>query len=205
MSTVNVNDNAVWWVSGLEVDADGAPNAYGPAGGLDYLANAGKPGDWFGIVTDSQGNPVMQGSQDPCPGMYIPQTALVDHSKAVTDPHRYVDSTRIAYVSIPKNATADFGIHIGDVALVHCAKTGQASAAVVADVGPAHKYGEGSIMLAHALGLPNSPKNGGIDSGVTMIVFKGSSKGWPRTNTDIAQQVNDLVNSTGGFEQYGIA
>lgn len=203
MPQINSDDNATWWTSGLAVDADGAPNAYGPNNtGLDYTANAGHDGNWYGIVTDASGTPIVQGATDPCPGFYVSTTSLQDHSKATTDPHRYVDSTKICYISIPSNEIHDHGLHPGDVALVHCKQTGQASAAIVGDVGPKNKWGEGSVCLAKALDLNISPKHGGCDSGVTCVVFKGSSKGWPRTNVDIAQQVQDLINSLGGFEQY---
>jgi hypothetical protein len=43
----------------------GAPNAYHPEDkGLDFLANAGKTGNWWGIVTEDgtpSGKPVVQG------------------------------------------------------------------------------------------------------------------------------------------------
>ena len=42
--------------AGLSIDADGAPNAYHRDGrGLDHLANAGRPGSWWGLVTDARG------------------------------------------------------------------------------------------------------------------------------------------------------
>lgn len=203
MTKINSDDNAVWWTSGLAVDADGAPNAYGPDNsGLDYTADAGSTGNWYGVVTDSSGEPVVQGPTDPCPGFYVSTTSLSDASKAKSDPTRYVDSNKICYVVIPSNELHDHGLHLGDVALVHCQQTGQASAAIVADVGPKNHYGEGSMALARALGLNDSPKHGGTDHGVTCVIFRGTSKGWPRTNVDIAQQVQDLINSLGGFEQY---
>jgi len=202
---INQSNDAIWWISGMNIDGDGAPNCYSPDNkGLDYLANAGKPGNWYGIVTDSNGNPIIQGPNDPYPGFYVSPTALQDKSKNRTDPNRYVDSTKIRYISIPSNATKDFDVHLGDVALIHCRSTNQAAAAIVADIGPRYKYGEGSIALAKALGLPNSPKNGGTDHGITMIIFKQSNKGWPRTNEDVAQQVQDLLNATGGLDQYGL-
>lgn len=46
-------------------------------------------------------------------------------------------------------------------------------AAVVADIGP--RPGEGSIVLAEALGIPSSPKHGGVDSGVTYVRFPRST------------------------------
>lgn len=205
MTQISSDENAVWWTAALAVDADGAPNAYGPDNsGLDYTADAGSPGNWYGIVVDKNGEPVIQGPSDPCPGKYVSPTSLQDRTKAVTDPTRYVDSNRVCYISIPSNEIKDNDLHPGDVALVHCKHTGQASAAIVADVGPRNKYGEGSMALARALGLSDSPKHGGIESGVTCVVFKHSSKGWPRTNVDIAQQVQDIINNEygGDFSQW---
>ena len=60
---------AMFFESGLAVDADGAPDAYHPLDlGTDYLRNAGSPGNWRGIVTDTgrpNGKPVVQGPCDP--------------------------------------------------------------------------------------------------------------------------------------------
>ena len=55
---VFIVDDVLVFESRLRIDADGAPNAYGPAGTepLDALANAGHPGNWWGIVTDDAGN-----------------------------------------------------------------------------------------------------------------------------------------------------
>ena len=56
-----MNDGSFYWTGGIEVDADGAPDAYNPSNtGIDYLANAGSPGDWWGISTDSSGTPYVQ-------------------------------------------------------------------------------------------------------------------------------------------------
>jgi hypothetical protein len=197
------NDKAIWWEGGLNIDADGAYNAYAPGNaGLDYTANAGSDGDWYGVLVDADGHPVVQGPDDPCPGGFIATTALVDHSKAVDDPRRYVDSNAINYLSIPRNAVADYGLKVGDVGFAFCRKTGQMACAVVADVGPRNKWGEGSIALARALGLPASPRNGGAEAGVVCVVFKGSGRGWPRTNADIASQVNGLLGGVDGYKAF---
>lgn len=42
----------------------------------------------------------------------------------------------------------------------------------MADIGP--HPGEGSIAMADALGIPSSPKHGGVDSGVTYVAFPHS-------------------------------
>ena len=49
-------NQAFFFVSGMTIDAAGAPNAYHPDNiGLDDLANAGSPAHWDGIMTDRQG------------------------------------------------------------------------------------------------------------------------------------------------------
>jgi hypothetical protein len=45
--------------------------------------------------------------------------------------------------------------------------------AVFADEGPKEIIGEASFATAGALGIPNDPNNGGVDSGVTYVVFPG--------------------------------
>ena len=85
-----------------DVDVDGAPNAYGPAGkpALDFLLNAhyinraDKP--IVGYLMDEHGRPILQGPKDPFPGYYISQTACTDIKNLNEgDPRRYVDARRI--------------------------------------------------------------------------------------------------------------
>lgn len=62
-----------FYVAGLAVDADGAFRAYHPTShlGLDALVNAGHPGHWWALATDTgktSGHPVVQGRGDPAPG-----------------------------------------------------------------------------------------------------------------------------------------
>jgi hypothetical protein len=186
-------DDVITWTSGLAVDADGCPTAYAPRNSglpaLDVLANAGKPGNWWALVCDSEGVPVIQSGSDPAPGYYISTTSLVDRSRQRTDPRRYVDSSEVPYLSVPRELLGE-GVHLGDVARVEY--KGRTSAAVVADVGPRGKVGEGSMALARALGINDSPVRGGVESGVSVTLWVGSSKGWPRTVEDIATQVASL-------------
>jgi hypothetical protein len=184
----------------MAVDADGDPAAYNPhGGGDDALGNAGHDGDWYGVVCDHNGKPIVQGPHDPYPGDYISQTALIDRSKAVTDPRRYVDSRTVPYVSIPSELLASKGgpLHLGDVCMVSYGD--RQCAAVVGDVGPHGRYGEGSIALAKELDINPSPRHGGCDSGVTFTIFIGSSKGWPRTVEEFSEQATEL------FGQWGAA
>ena len=64
-------DSAFFYEAGMTVTADGAPNAYHPTDddiALDFIANAGVPGDWWAIVTDEDGEPHIQGPDDRKPG-----------------------------------------------------------------------------------------------------------------------------------------
>jgi hypothetical protein len=189
--------NCLCWVSGLSVDADGCPTAYAPIGsGLaprDDLRNAGRPGRWVGLVTHNgkrDGDPVIQGPNDPAPGFYVSPTSYGDHSRPETDQRRYVDAARVPYIAIPPEVRA-LGVQMGDVALVEY--RGFRCDAVVAEGGPAGKIGEGSIFLAATLGMNSSPKNGGVGHGVTYRIFLGTSRPWPRMNDSITAQVAALL------------
>jgi hypothetical protein len=194
-------DGSLVFEAGLAIDADGAPQAYHPAPGLglDHLANAGKPGNWWALVTDdgsSKGQPVVQGPGDPAPGYYVSATALEDPTRPRADPRRYVDSSTVPYVVLPPQALApklEGGPRLGDFALVTNVATGKTSYAIVADVGPAAKLGEGSMALAVALGLPSDPKRCGAAAGVRVVVRPGSGNRRPRTAADIDREAPHAV------------
>jgi hypothetical protein len=191
--SVDLVNGALVWTAGLAVDGDGARDCYAPLNSglpaLDHLGNAGKPGNWWGLVCEPTGEPVIQSGDDPCPGYYVSTTALVDRTCRRTDPRRYVDSSRVPYLSVPPELLVA-GVHLGDLARV--SYRDQWSPAVVGDVGPRGHLGEGSIALARALGLDPSPKDGGISAGVHVVLFGSSSRGWPRTLDDITAQLADL-------------
>lgn len=164
------------WTTGARIDADGSPRAYGPKNsGLDYTANAGKPGNWYGIATDKKGNPIVQGKADPFPGMYVSTTAYVHEGFGAGNPRRYLDSEKVPYVVIPGKLRKQVpGIVLGCLARVTNTQTGETVEAVVGDVGPSNKIGEVSIALADALGIPSGARNGGISKPViTYEVFPG--------------------------------
>lgn len=185
------------YTTGLAIDADGAPDCYSPQPGMgrDALGNAGRPGNWWGVVTDTgrpDGTPVVQGATDPCPGYYVSTTALVDPTKPRTSPWRYVDAGRVPYLSVPPEVI-HAGAHVGDMALV--TYRDRWSHAIIADVGPRGKIGEGSPALANALGIDPSPRHGGCGAGVTVRIFLGSrrSPAWPRSDADMLAQVRQLA------------
>src|SRR5256884_9478706 len=81
-------DNSVTFAAGAQLDGDGAngqfgePPCYAPASykgkTLDILANAGGPGNWHGVVTDTgeeDGTPIVPGPGDPCPRAYASAAA----------------------------------------------------------------------------------------------------------------------------------
>ncbi len=145
----------------MDVDVDGAPNAYGPRGKktLDVLKNSrleGKRhGEIVGYLTDDDDPsiPIIQGPNDPCPGFYISQTSYTDHArKDPKDPLRYVDATRINYVVLGDEAKRQ-GARIGDFVAVYSRKYRKAVYGIVADEGNP-SGDEGSLHLLQDLGYP---------------------------------------------------
>lgn len=185
-----------YWVSGMSIDADGCPTAYSPVGSglssLDYLENAGKPGNWYGLVTKNN-EPVVQDKNDLAPGYYVSPTALTDRNKKNIDPRCYVDSNTVPYIAIPPELIK-LGVKLGDFCWVSYA--GKECGAIVADIGPRYKVGEGSISLAKKLGIPSSPKNGGTVAHVLYYVFVKSKKtpAWPVEVANIQETAMELFN-----------
>jgi Fungal chitosanase of glycosyl hydrolase group 75 len=184
--------------SGLAIDADGAPNAYNADDtGLDYLFNAGQPGQWDGIVQDEEGNPFVQGPDDPFPGYYISCTALFDRTKRHNDPARFVDATQIPYVALPGDLAERTGARLGDIVLVFSERTGRYSYAIFADIGA---LGEGSIALAENLGIWSDARRGGSRAGVSYVVFPGSGDGQPKSVDEINRRGTELTAQWSGAE-----
>ena len=154
----------------MDVDVDGAPNAYGPRGHhtLDNLRDARyrrrRHGEIVGYLTedDHPNVPVIQGPHDPCPGDYISQTAFTDPANTnERDPRRYVDATQINYIVLGDEATRR-GAQLGDFVVVHSRHTGRTVFAIVGDDGNP-SGNEGSLHLLQALGYPFT---NGIDDAV---------------------------------------
>lgn len=197
---------AIVFRAGLMIDADGAPEAYHQGGlGLDHLANAGRPGSWWALVTDEHGEPVVQGEGDPAPGFYVSTTSLEDRSRSERDPRRYVDATRVPYVVLPGgSASREWlrarGARLGDLAIVHNTRTGRTVAAIWADVGPRDALGEGSIRLAQELGYEDaSPRHGGTRADENLyVVLPGSGVGWPRDVAELSAEARRRFEAWGG-------
>ena len=171
----------------MDVDVDGAPNAYGPRGKktLDVLAHAhapkesGHPNEIVGYMTEYDGGPpTVQGKDDPYPGYYVSQTDFADiHNKRMEDPRRYVDATQINYV-VQGKVAREAGVKMGDFATVYSCRTGKSVYAIVADSGN-ESGAEGSLALVRALGYKLT---NGIDDSVDNreIVIRY----YPKSNPD---------------------
>lgn len=186
--------SAFFYESGMTIDADGAPNAYHPDNtGLDDLANAGTPGRWEGLAKDADGEPIIQGPNDPFPGYYISATALADRSKPFNDPNRYVDASKIPFVVLPGGMARQLGARPGDFAAVFNQRNAKSSYAIFGDVGPYDRIGEGSMALAENLGIRSDARNGGARRGILYLVFPGSGNGRPRTIEEINEEGQKLL------------
>lgn len=188
-----------FFVSGMTVDADGAPNAYNPDDtGLDELANAGEPAHWNGIITDRDGNPLIQKDGAPFPGYYISCTSLSDETKKFTDPTAYVDASKIPYVALPQDVAERGGAKLGDFAVVLNLRNGKSSYAIYADIGT---LGEGSVALADALGVSSDARRGGASDGILFLLFPGSGNRKPRTMAQIQSEGEKLLHRWGGMTE----
>jgi hypothetical protein len=143
----------------MDVDVDGAPNAYGPPGkdALDVLLDAHSLNradkEIVGYLTDDHGQPILQGPSDPFPGYYISQTAFTDtNNPNERDPRSYVDARKINYV-VRGNVAKRRGVQVGDFVAVYSKRTHKSVFAIVGDTG--NPTGdEGSLRLLQDLGYP---------------------------------------------------
>lgn len=164
-------ESRIWYTGEFTIDADGCPRAYGPEGcspqPLDYLGNAGYPGNWWGVATDKHGEPVVQMEDEPemhpYPGLYVSTTAYLNSGFEDYDCRRYVDSEKVAFAVIPGSVrTAVPPKFLGCACRVTDKKNQKVIAGVACcDVGPSNHLGEGSMWLAKQFGLDPSPKSGG--------------------------------------------
>lgn len=198
-TTIYSHGGAIVYLAKLDVDADGSINAYNPDDtGLDWLANAGSPGSWWGLACDENGNPYQHN------GNYVSTTALEDTTKHAGDPSRYVDSEQIPYVVVPGRSDL---ARMGDYAFLLNTANGKYTFALCGDIGPTSKIGEASIAACRALGqepVVRSRVRAGIDSGVLYILFpKSRSSPWKGEETadDISAAALRTFKGWGGFAQ----
>ena len=181
---IRSSDGSYEFKAAMAIDGDGANGAssapvYAPAGftpsPLDFLANAGAPGNWYGIITDdgeASGEPIRQGQRDPAPGAFISATTYEYAGYDRTDPNRYVDANAVPYFVIPSHWRAEaVGVVLGCRGTIMDIDTGAILECVVGDLGPRGHAGEASIAVARFFGVPSSPKNGGTDEARFLYTF----------------------------------
>ena len=165
----------------MDVDVDGAPNAYGPPGmeTLDILQNAHYLNRMHrkivGYLIDEHGRPILQGAKDPFPGYYISQTAFTDiENQNERDPRRYVDARNISYV-VRGNLARRRGVRVGDFVSVYSKRTRRGVFAIVGDTGNP-SGDEGSLHLMQDLGYPfHDGKNDSVEKPEIIIRFYPNS------------------------------
>ena len=167
------------------IDYDGDPHAYAPPGsglvGNDNLANAGHPGNWWGIETDNgrpDGNPVVGPD-----GYYISTTSakFSQDSSGVgyeSSSGSYLNASTTNYVALPSDShgvTSD-GAHVGDYVMVTNNSTGQSTWAVYGDSRGSNNDGlEMSAATASAVGVGYNAHGTTSNAGnITYTVYPGS-------------------------------
>lgn len=170
-------------VDALQCDADGANGqtggvaCYVPNGSglpsLDYLANGGHPGNWWGLVTDNgepNGNPISQDSSQPVPGAYISTTSYQFSQFKAHDVNRYVDAAAVKGIVVPRA----FQIGVPGIVLggyCECEVAGHVENGIAYDVGPA--FGEASLAMCQAFDPNASAKHGTNIGRCTIRVWPG--------------------------------
>ena len=166
----------------MDVDVDGAPNAYGPQDKqtLDILLNAHylnrADKEIVGYLTDERGRPILQGPEDPFPGYYISQTAFADiRNQNERDPRRYVDARKVNYV-VRGDMARRRGVRVGDFVAVYSKRNRKSAFAIVGDTGNP-SGDEGSLHLLQDLGyLFHDGKNDSVEMPEIVIRF------YPKSN-----------------------
>jgi len=209
---------AVWdmtgglcYQAGCAVDADGSPRAYHPPTpehpsgrppALDVIANAGHPGDWWGLACDKNGLPYKQGPGDPAPGFYVSTTALIDPTMPESDPRRYVDAETVPYASIPNLQPLLARVGPGDLGVALYKQL--TVPFIIADVGPRDEIGEGSPALLKELGLWAGMNAGHDRQDIVWVLFPKTRTRprWPRTREDIRLHAQIALANMGGRSRF---
>ncbi|MGY2733421.1 hypothetical protein [Sphingomonas sp. UYP23] len=188
-------------IKDVAIDADGAPDAYGPPRfegdldgcGTDTLNHAGYPDnkhnsipdDWRDIlVSDAQDRPALGKG-----GFFISKTSLQDETVGDRVPGKFVDASRVSYIVMPRFWIDHLGVKLGDLCLLWHARLKIRTVAIVADTCPVDEpLGEMSIAAARNIGGRNVSPITGVDlpgnGRVLCCIFKNSRPDlvWPITD-----------------------
>jgi hypothetical protein len=177
-----------WYKSDLDVDADGANGQHGKLAayradgrGSELLGNGGMKiargrvvpaANWYAdiVLVDKDGFPLVLPS-----GIIPSKTAYKFPGKDKNDPAAYLDSATVPYIAVPPIIrTGTEGIVLGCLCWV--TYKGKRVIAIVGDIGPRSKNGEGSIALCEALGIDSDPRSGGLETpSVLFEIFPGQT------------------------------
>lgn len=202
-----MEDGRVRFIADLDIDADGANGQNGarPAymvgnKGTEHLANGGMGmrggkvvgiNSWFKdiVILDKHGNP-----REFPGGIIASKTAYRFPDKSPDDPAAYLDAETVPYIVVPPIIIQSVaGAVKGCRARATNLRNSKVVDAVMGDVGPRTKNGEGSMALARLLGLRFSPRNGGEDR--PFIVYEL----WPGEFGEIDGKKIPLQRSNGKY------
>lgn len=169
------NDGRVYFVADADIDADGAngqgggPPAYRADNkGSDFLQNGGMRMIGGKVVFIDGDNSIAIRGEDNQPkvfddGMIASMTWYRHRHLPMRDPAAYVDAETVAYIVVPPLIVqATVGVVRGCKA--RATYKGKSIDCVVADLCGKTKIGELSIAAARQLGIPSSPRHGGIEA-----------------------------------------
>ena len=165
-----INETYIEYTGEMTSCADGSPRAYGPSGcspaPLDWEGNAGYPGNWWGIVTDSSGKPIIQQkgnkAKHPFPSLYVSCTAYFFPEYPEEDCRRWVDAEKVMFSVIPSSVRmAVPPKFMGCRATILDKKTDTLLECVCSEIGPSTHMGEASMKSCQYFGLNPDPKAGG--------------------------------------------
>lgn len=165
-----INDTYIEYTGEMTSCADGSPRCYGPSGcspaALDYLGNAGYPGCWWGVVTGSNGEPIIQQKgnppKHPYPSLYVSCTAYGFPDYSEQDCRHWVDAEKVHFSVIPSSVRmAVPPKFLGCRATILDKKTDKELECVCAEIGPSTHMGETSMNVCKYFGLNPDPKAGG--------------------------------------------
>jgi hypothetical protein len=134
------------------------------------------------------------GRSSPCTSdpWYQPETSSKDSTG------KFIDSAKVPHFVVPIASNGfvpkNYGIKTGWNAKGSAGVmiyNGQILYAPYADAGPKGVVGEMSAAAAAELGIPNHPVSGGIDSGVTYIVFTGDNYVFPIESASAAEVMGE--------------
>jgi hypothetical protein len=90
--------------------------------GIDFDFNAGdaSTNTWWGVAVDTNGDPVVQDSTDPDPGLWVSQTSLQNFNYDDGTVCENVDAETSPYLVIPDNSSlrTDMQVDLGDFGLI---------------------------------------------------------------------------------------